>query len=65
MASTYKILFQGSVYVRYFSKFTKDIFASLVSLLFIISALKKLHKVNLKTFYMEHGYIMFTDFTIC
>jgi len=37
--------FQGSVYVRYFSKFTKDIFASLVSLLFIISALKKLHKV--------------------
>ena len=37
---------QGSVLVRYFTKFTKDIFASLVSLLFIISALEKLNKVS-------------------
>ena len=41
-----QIFFQGSVLVRFFTKFTKDIFASLVSLLFIFSALKKLNKVR-------------------
>eukprot|EP00095_Tigriopus_kingsejongensis_P009937 maker-scaffold1000_size72005-snap-gene-0.9 protein:Tk09937 transcript:maker-scaffold1000_size72005-snap-gene-0.9-mRNA-1 annotation:"anion exchange" len=35
-------LFQGSTLVRFFTKFTKDIFASLVSLLFIFEALRKL-----------------------
>jgi len=33
---------QGSTLVRYFTKFTKDIFAGLVSLLFIYEALRKL-----------------------
>ena len=44
------IHFQGSVLVKHFTKFTKDIFASLVSLLFIFSALKKLHKVRNKIY---------------
>ena len=49
--------FQGSVLVRFFSRFTKDIFASLVSLLFIFSALQKLmdefkaHPLKSKTEY--------------
>eukprot|EP00096_Caligus_rogercresseyi_P010281 TRINITY_DN3693_c0_g1_i3.p1 TRINITY_DN3693_c0_g1~~TRINITY_DN3693_c0_g1_i3.p1 ORF type:complete len:772 (-),score=126.01 TRINITY_DN3693_c0_g1_i3:63-2378(-) len=34
--------FQGSTLVKYFTKFTKDIFASLVSLLFIFEALRKM-----------------------
>eukprot|EP00088_Acartia_fossae_P070689 TRINITY_DN953_c0_g1_i1.p1 TRINITY_DN953_c0_g1~~TRINITY_DN953_c0_g1_i1.p1 ORF type:complete len:1234 (+),score=432.98 TRINITY_DN953_c0_g1_i1:296-3997(+) len=34
--------FQGSVLVRFFSKFTKDIFAALISLLFIFEAFRKL-----------------------
>jgi len=34
--------FQGSTLVRFFTKFTKDIFAGLVSLLFIFEALRKL-----------------------
>merc|ERR1712106_313779 len=37
--------FQGSTLVRYFTKFTKDIFAALVSLLFIYEALRKLFKI--------------------
>lgn len=37
--------FQGSTLVRYFTKFTKDIFASLVSLLFIYEAFNKLSKI--------------------
>lgn len=37
--------FQGSILVKYFTKFTKDIFASLVSLLFIFEALKKVVKI--------------------
>jgi len=37
--------FQGSTLVRYFTKFTKDIFAGLVSLLFIYEALRKLFKI--------------------
>ncbi len=37
--------FQGSVLVKYFTKFTKDIFASLVSLLFIFEAFNKLGKI--------------------
>ena len=37
--------FQGSVLVKHFTKFTKDIFASLVALLFIFEALVKLSKI--------------------
>jgi anion exchange protein len=37
--------FQGSVLVKYFTKFTKEIFASLVSLLFIFEAINKLAKI--------------------
>eukprot|EP00092_Neocalanus_flemingeri_P029142 GFUD01031630.1.p1 GENE.GFUD01031630.1~~GFUD01031630.1.p1 ORF type:complete len:1420 (+),score=451.00 GFUD01031630.1:163-4422(+) len=39
--------FQGSTLVRYFTKFTKDIFAALVSLLFIYTALDKLYNIFL------------------
>ena len=38
--------FQGSVLVRFFTKFTKDIFASLIALIFIYEALKKLFSVS-------------------
>ncbi len=38
--------FQGSILVKHFTKFTKDIFASLVSLLFIFEAIRKLVKVS-------------------
>ena len=34
--------FQGSILVKYFTKFTKDIFASLIALLFIVTAFEKL-----------------------
>merc|ERR1719295_1599262 len=37
--------FQGAVLVRHFTKFTKDIFASLVALLFIFEAFNKLSKI--------------------
>ena len=37
--------FQGSSLVRHFTKFTKDIFASLVALLFIYEAFNKLFKI--------------------
>ena len=42
-------MFQGSVLVKYFTKFTKDVFSALVALLYIFEALKKLKKV-----YNEH-----------
>ena len=38
-------MFQGSVLVKYFTKFTKDVFSALVALLYIFEALKKLMKV--------------------
>ena len=34
--------FQGSILVKFFTKFTKDIFASLIALLFIVTAFEKL-----------------------
>jgi len=37
--------FQGSTLVRFFTKFTKDIFAALISLLFIFEAFNKLSKI--------------------
>ena len=37
--------FQGSILVKYFTKFTKDIFASLIALLFIYEAFNKLGKI--------------------
>jgi len=37
--------FQGSTLVKYFTRFIKDIFASLISLVFIYEAVKKLSKI--------------------
>merc|ERR1719215_157958 len=37
--------FQGSTLVKYFTRFIKDIFASLISLVFIYEAIKKLSKI--------------------
>eukprot|EP00094_Tigriopus_californicus_P004373 TCALIF_04214-PA protein Name:"Similar to SLC4A2 Anion exchange protein 2 (Cavia porcellus)" AED:0.09 eAED:0.09 QI:384/0.70/0.66/0.88/0.88/0.83/18/317/1415 len=55
-------LFQGSTLVKFFTKFTKDIFASLVSLLFIFEALKKVVLIfgnhplmSLDTYCAEHA----------
>ena len=48
--ATIVAMFQGSLLVKYFTKFTKDIFAALVSLLYIFEALKKLSKVGHFTF---------------
>ena len=54
--------FQGSVLVKHFTKFTKDIFAALVSLLFIFEAFNKLVKIfkahplqSVKTHCDEYG----------
>merc|ERR1719427_2618552 len=49
--------FQGSTLVRFFTKFTKDIFAGLVSLLFIFEALRKL--VNI---FNKHPLIAVPDY---
>ncbi len=37
---------QGSTLVKHFTKFTKDIFASLICLLFIYEAIYKLYRVS-------------------
>jgi hypothetical protein len=37
--------FQGSTMVKHFTKFTKDIFASLVAILFVYEAIRKLQKI--------------------
>ena len=42
-------MFQGSILVKHFTRFTKELFSALVSLLYIFEALKKLSKV-----YMAH-----------
>ena len=47
--------FQGSLLVKYFTKFTKDIFAALVSLLFIYESLKKLYKVRMQVKSQSYG----------
>ena len=58
-------MFQGSVMVRYFTKFTKDIFAGLVALLFIFEAFNKLAKIfkahplmSIKTLSSEFGILL-------
>ena len=58
-------MFQGSVMVRYFTKFTKDIFAGLVALLFIFEAFNKLAKIfkahplmSIQTLCSEFGIIL-------
>ena len=38
-------MFQGSLLVKYFTKFTKEVFSALVSLLYTYEALKKLAKI--------------------
>jgi len=51
---------QGSTLVQYFTKFIKDIFASLISLVFIYEAVNKLarifsnHPLMLSTSYCDH-----------
>merc|ERR1719244_1664059 len=49
--------FQGSTVVKFFTKFTKDIFNSLVSLLFIFEALRKLVKI-----FIAHPLIQTEDY---
>ena len=39
-------MFQGSILVKFFTRFTKELFSALVSLLYIFEALKKLSKVR-------------------
>ena len=58
-------MFQGSVLVKFFTKFTKDIFASLVALLFIFEAFNKLAKIfkahplqSIKTLADEFGILL-------
>ena len=43
-------MFQGSILVKYFTRFTKELFSALVSLLYIFEALKKLSKVSKSNF---------------
>ena len=43
-------MFQGSILVKYFTRFTKELFSALVSLLYIFEALKKLSKVSQSNF---------------
>ena len=43
--SMFVSMFQGSLLVKYFTKFTKEIFSALVSLLYTFEALKKLYKI--------------------
>ena len=40
-------MFQGSILVKYFTRFTKELYSALVSLLYIFEALKKLSKVTI------------------
>ena len=41
-------MFQGSILVKYFTRFTKELFKALVAFLYIFEALKKLSKVIVK-----------------
>ena len=45
MISLIVAMFQGSLFVKYLTKFTKEIFSALVSLLYTFEALKKLSKI--------------------
>merc|ERR1712117_754452 len=49
--------FQGSTLVRFFTRFTKDIFNALVALLFIVSAFEKLGKI-----FAKHPLIEVSDY---
>jgi len=51
--------FQGSTLVKYFSRFIKDIFASLISLVFIYEAINKLSKIFSK--HPLHGDLEYCD----
>ena len=55
-------MFQGSILVKYFTRFTKELFSALVSLLYIFEALKKLSKVSQSNFALIYnvGHFCFT-----
>jgi len=54
--------FQGSVLVKFFTRFTKDIFAALISLLFIFEAFNKLSKIfAANPILMPEGYCNATE----
>lgn len=44
------VAFEGSVLVRYVSRFTQDIFALLISLIFIFESFKKIYMVSVFCF---------------
>ena len=50
-------MFQGSILVKFFTRFTKELFSALVSLLYIFEALKKLSKV-----YNTHPLVSIPDY---
>ena len=50
-------MFQGSILVKFFTRFTKELFSALVSLLYIFEALKKLSKV-----YNAHPLVSTSDY---
>ena len=41
------VCFEGSVFVKMFTRFTEEIFAALISLLYIVESLVKLFSVRL------------------
>lgn len=45
LAAIITVMFEGSFLIRYFTRFTEDIFASLVALIFIVESLKFVYKV--------------------
>ena len=47
------VALEGSVLVRYVSRFTQDIFALLISLIFIFESFKKMYMVILRTIYID------------
>ncbi|XP_077997828.1 band 3 anion transport protein-like [Glandiceps talaboti] len=49
VVTIFVVAFEGSTLVRFFTRFTEEIFTALVSLIFIYEVFKKLHKV-----YMRH-----------
>ena len=51
--ATVVVALEGSVLVRYVSRFTQDIFALLISLIFIYEALRKIYVVGSKIYRLE------------
>ena len=47
------VAIEGSVLVRYVSRFTQDTFALLISLIFIFESFKKMYMVIFRTLYID------------